>query len=245
MLAIAIRELRSLFVAPLTWVLLAVSEFLLAYVFLRLLQAFGETQGQLQALPGAPGVTRLVAMPLFETCAFILMLLVPILTMRALAEERRAQTLTLLLSAPVSALDIVFGKYLGVLGFVLIVVAFAVLMPVTLYAGTTLDHGQLLAGILGLMLVSGTFVAVGMLASALSTQPAMAAALAFAVLALLWMLDWGAERSSVFSYLSVLAHLRVLLRGIVDTQDIMYFVVLGGGCLYFTARRVETLRSPL
>ena len=245
MLAIAVRELRSLFVAPLTWVLLAVSEFLLAYVFLRLLQAFGETQGQLQALPGAPGVTRLVAMPLFETCAFILMLLVPILTMRALAEERRAQTLTLLLSAPVSALDIVFGKYLGVLGFVLIVVAFAVLMPVTLYAGTTLDHGQLLAGILGLMLVSGTFVAVGMLASALSTQPAMAAALAFAVLALLWMLDWGAERSSVFSYLSVLAHLRVLLRGIVDTQDIMYFVVLGGGCFYFAARRVETLRSPL
>jgi ABC-2 type transport system permease protein len=245
MLAIAMRELRSLFLTPLAWVLLSVAEFLLAYVFLRLLQAFGQTQGQLQALPGAPGVTRLVAMPLFETCAFILMLLVPILTMRALAQERHTQTLTLLLSAPVSAMDIVLGKYLGVLGFVLIVVALAVLMPVTLYAGTTLDHGQLLAGILGLVLVAGTFVAVGMLASALSTQPAMAAALAFAILALLWMLDWGAERSGLFSYLSVLTHLRVLLRGIVDTQDIMYFLILSGGCVYFSARRIETLRSPL
>ena len=118
-------------------------------------------------------------------------------------------------------------------------------MPVTLYAGTTLDHGQLLAGTLGLVLVASTFVAVGMLASALSTQPAMAAALAFTLLALLWMLDWGAERSGLFTYLSMLAHLRALLRGIVDTQDIMYFLVLGGGCLYFSARRVETLRSPL
>ena len=230
---------------PLAWVLLGVAQFLLAYVFLRLLQAFGETQGQLQALPGAPGVTRLVAMPLFETCAFVLMLLVPILTMRSLAEERRAQTMALLLSAPVSAAEIVLGKYLGVLGFVLIVVALCAVMPISLYAGTTLDHGQLLAGLMGLILVASTFVAVGLLASALSTQPAMAAALAFAILALLWMLDWGADRAGVFSYLSVLSHLRVLLRGIVDTAYIAYFLVLGGGCLYFATRRIEMLRSPI
>ena len=100
-------------------------------------------------------------------------------------------------------------------------------------------------GALGLMLVAATFVAIGLLASALSTQPAMAAATSFAVLAVLWMLDWGAERAGVFSYLSVLSHLRALLRGVVETQDLAYFVILAVTALYFAVRRIETLRSPV
>ena len=96
MLAIAGRELRSLFYSPLAWLVLAATQVILAYSFLRLLQAFADNLGRLQSVPGAPGLTRLVAMPLLEVTGFILMLVVPLLTMRSFAEERRAGTLTLL-----------------------------------------------------------------------------------------------------------------------------------------------------
>ena len=81
-------------------------------LFLRLLQAFADSQGRLQGLSGAPGLTRLVAMPLFEVAAFVMMLVVPLITMRLVAEERRTGTLVLLLGSPVSSTGIVIGKFL-------------------------------------------------------------------------------------------------------------------------------------
>jgi ABC-2 type transport system permease protein len=245
MLAIAKREFASLFASPLAWITLAVAQCLLAYIFLRLLQAFAQTQGQLQGLPGAPGLTRLVAMPLFETCAFILMVLVPLLTMRLIAEERRARTLALLLSAPVTSAGIVLGKLLGALAFLLILIALTVAMPLSLTVGTSLDFGQLGAGIVGLVLVATMFTAIGIYMSTLTSQPPMAAVGAFGTTLLLWMLDWGADRASLFEYLSVLHHFRALLRGLFDTQDIAYFLIVSIGFLYLSTRRISALRSPL
>ena len=245
MLAIFRRELTSLFTSPLAWITLALAQGLLAYVFLRLLQAFARTQGQLQGLPGAPGLSRLVAMPLFETCAFMLMVIVPMFTMRLFAEERRARTLALLLSAPVSSTAIVLGKYLGAIAFCLILISMTVAMPLALTLGTALDYGQLFAGALGLTLIAALFSAIGLFMSTLTTQPTMAAIGAFGTTLLLWILDWGADRAGLFAYLSVLQHFRALLRGLIDTQDVAYFLILTFACLYLAVRRINALKSPL
>lgn len=108
---IATHELRRLFLSPLAWTLLAVNEALLAWVFIILVNDFQNTRGRLAALEHAPGVTDLVVAPLFRVAAWGLLLLTPLLTMRLFSEEQRTGTLDLLLSAPVSATQIVLGKY--------------------------------------------------------------------------------------------------------------------------------------
>ncbi|MCB0074408.1 MAG: ABC transporter permease subunit, partial [Caldilineaceae bacterium] len=115
--AITARELRGFFLSPLAWTLLAVVQGLLAWIFLVLVDDFRDLQGRLAALDNAPGVTDLVAAPLFRVAAWMLLLLVPLLTMRLLSEERRTGTLDLLLSAPVGSAAIVLGKYLGAMLF--------------------------------------------------------------------------------------------------------------------------------
>ena len=121
---IAAREWRGLFLSPLAWTLLAVTQALLAWIFIILVNDFQNAQGRLAGLEHVPaGVTDLVVAPLFRVTAWALLLLTPLLTMRLFSEERRTGTLDLLLSAPVSASQIVLGKYLGVLAFLLGVVA--------------------------------------------------------------------------------------------------------------------------
>jgi len=118
-ITIAARELRSLFLSPLAWSVLAVVQFILAYLFLSQIDTFLVWQPRLAAIEGAPGISDIVIAPLFADAAIVLLLVTPLLTMRVLSEERRNRTLSLLFSAPVSMTEIILGKYLGVLAFFL------------------------------------------------------------------------------------------------------------------------------
>lgn len=109
-LTIAGRELRSMFLSPLAWAVLAVVEAILAFLFLQQLDLFIAFQSQLAMLESPPGVTEVVAMPIFSTAAIVLLLVVPLLTMRLLSEEKRQKTLPLLMSAPISMSEIVLGN---------------------------------------------------------------------------------------------------------------------------------------
>ena len=117
---IAARELRSLFFSPLAWTMLAVIQVIIAFLFLVQVDFFLQIQPRLAQMPGAPGLTEIVVAPTFGNAALILLLVVPLLTMRLVSDELRNQTLSLLFSAPVSMSAIILGKYLGVLGFLLI-----------------------------------------------------------------------------------------------------------------------------
>ena len=190
---IAGRELRSLFLSPLAWAILAVVQFILAYLFLSQIESWMLLQPRLAALEGAPGVADIIIAPLFADAAVILLLITPLVTMRVLSEERRNRTLSLLFSAPISMTEIVIGKYLGVLAFFLILLALLALMPLSLAAGTDLDFGKLAACLLGLTLVLAAFAAIGLFMSALTAQPTVAAVTTFGLLLLLWILDWAGD----------------------------------------------------
>ena len=240
---LALRELRSLFSMPSTWFALAVLQFIFAWFFLARLDAFLEIQPQFAQLANPPGVTITIAAPLFNTAALLLMMLAPMFTMRLIAEERRNQTLTLLLSAPLSSRHIVLGKFFGLLIFLAALMTGVPLMLYTLAFGTALDHGLLLSNMLGLLLLTASYVAVGLYVSALTTQPVIAAIGALAVLVGLWLADIGAAaEDSPWHLISPLYHFQNFNAGLLNSGDAAFFVLFSAVFLLLAMRRIHNNR---
>lgn len=244
--SIAGRELRSLFLSPLAWAILGVFSFVMAWVFLSLVEAFLLVQGQLAAMEQGPGVTEVVAVQLFDTAAVILMLVTPLLTMRLISEELRSRTLALLFSAPLSMTQIVLGKYLGAMGFFVVLLALLAAMPLSLAVGTDLDYGLLASALLGLMLLTASFVAAGLFLSTLTAQPTVAAVATLGLLLLLWIIDWSGslhrETGTLFGYLSLSRHHQALLGGAFNTKDVLYYVLFIVTFLGLSIRRLDAYR---
>ncbi|CAK0765196.1 ABC transporter permease [Gammaproteobacteria bacterium] len=243
-LVIAGHELRSLFFSPLAWSVLGVVEAILAWMFLAHLDYFLQRQAELATLESAPGATEFVAGQLFGDAAVVLMLVMPLLTMRLMSEELRSQTLILLFSSPVSMISIVLGKYLGILGFVGLLVTLVLLMPLSLFAGGSLDVGLLVAGGLGLVLLVASFAAAGLFISTLTAVPTLAAVGSFGLLLLLWVIDWtSAEQAGgVLAYLSLVRHYDDLMRGVFDSADVAYYVLFIFTFLVLAIRRLDAYR---
>lgn len=227
---LARRELHSLFLSPLAWSILAVLQFILGYIFLGELELFLQIQARLTTLMDAPGLTELVVAPMFSYAAVLLLLVIPLLTMRLISEEKRSGTLTLLLSAPISITEIILGKYLGIIGFILIMLCIMTLMPLSLLLGGNLDIGMVGSGFLALFLLLASFTAVGLYMSTLTSQPIIAAVNSFALIIFLWVIDMTTNLSSnatgtTLQYLSMLEHYRPLTSGIFKSSDLIYYVL--------------------
>jgi gliding motility-associated transport system permease protein len=241
---IALKELRSLFSAPSTWLMLGVLQFIFAWFFLARLDAFLQIQTQLAQIANAPGATQAVAAPLFGVLALILMMLIPIFTMRLIAEERRNQTMTLLTAAPVSAAHIVLGKFLGLLLFLLLIIASCTAMMLTLAAGTQLDVGLVLGNALGLSLLAASYAALGLYLSALTAQPMVAAAGALAALFGLWLIEISAtDDDNTLHTLAPTAHFHNFNVGLLNSADVVYFLLFSIVFLLLAIRRVNSNRA--
>ncbi|MGJ0485611.1 MAG: ABC transporter permease subunit [Methylomicrobium sp.] len=240
---IAAREFKSLFLSPLAWTLLAILQAILAFLFLTQVETFNMLQPKLAALDNAPGLTDVVVTPLFGNAGIILMLVTPLLTMRLITEERRNKTLALLLSAPVSNAEIVIGKYLGVVGLLLVMIVLTALMPLSLLVGGDLDLGKFAANLLALALLAAAFAATGLYTSCIASHPTIAAMSAFGLLLLLWILDWtagmGEQRAYVFEYLSILRHFQNLQSALISTTDIGYFLLFIAIFIMLSIRRLD------
>jgi ABC-2 type transport system permease protein len=245
-LIIAARELRGLLVSPLAWVVMALAQALLAWLFLVQIDLFMALQPRLAGAAGAPGVTDLVAAPLLANAGTVLMFLVPLLSTGLLGRESATGTLPVLFSAPVSLLQIVLGKYLGLLAFLGLLLALTAAMPLSLLAGTQLDLGKLAAALLGLALVLAATGAIGLYASSCLRQPAAAAALSLSILLFLWLADQAGVPEDggfgLFQWLSLGHHFQFLLRGLVRSIDVVYFLLLILLPLGLSVQRLAALR---
>lgn len=242
---LARRELRSLFLSPLAWAILAIVQFILAYLFMSQLQEFLLIQAKLTTIDNAPGVTQLVIVPLYGSAAFIMMLVTPLLTMRLISEERRNSSLALLMSAPVSMTEIILGKYLGILGFAAIMIGMMTLMPLSLYFAGSLDSGLLLSIVLGISLLLAAFISIGLYMSSLTAQPTIAAMSTFGMLLMLWIIDWAggkandAAASGLLEYLSLLRHFEAFSKGIFNSSDLVYYILFISLFLILSIRRLD------
>ena len=218
---VAIREIRALFASSLAWIVLAIFQAILAWIFLARLDAFLGIQAKLQNILNPPGVTEWIAAPLFSAASMIFLMIIPLLTMRLIADEARNQTLTLLLSAPISPAQIILGKFLGLMAFLGTAIMLLLLMAISLLLGGKLDFGLLFANILGLALLAASFSALGLYLSCLSSHPFLAGIGGIGALLGLWAVSFGS--GSFFQAVSPAAHFERFNQGLVDTGDIAYF----------------------
>lgn len=240
---IAKKEFRSLFAAPSTWWMLAVMQFLFAWFYFGRMDDYLQVQAQLAQLDTSPGATISIAAPLCSVLALMLMILIPLFTMRLIAEERRNQTWVLLLTAPVSATQIVLGKFLGLLLLLVLIVAGCAAMLATLLLGTHADIGLMSSNILGLLLLAASYAALGLYFSALNKQPIIAAISALGLSFGLWLLDMTAtDNRSFLRAISPSAHFQNLNSGLINSADLIYFALVIATLLWLTIRHLNDER---
>lgn len=234
---IAWRELKNLFLSPLAWTVMAITQLICAVIFLAGLWSYLDK-------PDPVGVTASVVTPVFAWAAVLLLFVVPLLTMRVVAEERRNKTLVLLFSAPVSMTEIVLGKYLGLVLFLISMLLVVMLMALSLMVGTTLDFGLIGAQALGLLLLVSSFTAVGLYLSTRTESPAVAAISTFGILLLLWLLEFLRNflHQDVLAYLSIIGHFMSFLEGVFNTADVAYYLLFTAMFLVLSIRHLDTKR---
>jgi ABC-2 type transport system permease protein len=250
-------ELRRLFVRPLGWVLAALTLAELAWRYVLLLGNFLGAQIRLAALPSGPGYTDMVSVPLLSSLLTggmlpfgvteLALLIVPLLAMSTLAGERSNGTLPLLFGSGLSAWSIVLGKYLALLIWLLLWLVLILAMPLSLAHAATFDWGKLAAAVLGMLLLLAALAAIGVACSAFTTSPPIAASASLLLALALFIVQLGAQaagvNNGVINWLALPNHLEPLLRGLVSSTDVIWFVLLAAVALALAARRLSADRE--
>lgn len=244
MLAIIRKEWKIYFVTPAAYVVLALFALITGFFFYSMLAIF-----TMQSLGGGFGqgmldVNTNLVQPLFFDVGITLLFLLPMLTMRLYAEEARSGTLELLKTSPLRRMEIVLGKFFSAFGILLLLllIAAAYLAIVAHYSHP--DLRQIAVSFLGVALMGGAFLALGLLISSFTRTQVAAGVATFSLFLLLWVADWVTAYNSgalahVFSYLSITSHLQNFSQGIIEVQDLVYYLSLMVGGLFLTARRIE------
>lgn len=240
-------EIRRLVVRPMAWAIAALTIAWLAWTFVLGLGQFLGAQLKLAAIADSPGFTDLVAIPMLAELAKLAFLVVPLMTMSLLAGERRSGTLALLGSTGLSPWRIVLGKYLAVLAWLALWLLAALAMPLVVGFESTADWGKLAAATLGTACLLATLAAIGIACSAATSFPAIAAALTLIISLALWTADRGAQAAGVsggfLDWLTMATHLQNLLRGLVVSSDIVWFMLAIALSLTLAVRRLGADRE--
>ena len=243
-LNVARKELKSLFSSPMGWIILALLMLAFGSFYLQGVNNYFEVMSGSIRPAERVGVTIFVGQTVYGIASFLMLFAVPLLSMRLISEERRSQTLPFLFSAPISLTEIVVGKFLGLIIFLSILVGYIFLMLSTLNIWSDIDFGYLLSNSLGLILLAASFSALGIYFSSLTSQPIIAAILSFIALFALMGLDkfFGSQPNHWFGYISLMKHFQSFSRGVIDSKDIIYFILFITTFLVLTVRRLDADR---
>ncbi len=246
------RELLSFFVSPIAYFVITGFVVIAGYFFFNLLAYFNYVLNLMAANPyrGAgpmPNLNQLVIGQMFQSMMFVLILVVPLLTMRLIAEERRSGTFELLVTSPVSVGEIVLGKFLGVVFVLLLMCGLTFLLPALLLYYGNPEIGPMLTGLLGLVLFSSAFASIGMAVSSFTENQIVAGVSSLMVLLILFIIDAPAESlggvsADVLTYLSPVRQVDDLLRGVVTSKALVYFGSLTLLGLFLSQRALDAYR---
>jgi ABC-2 type transport system permease protein len=245
------KEMRLYFISPVAYVVAMVFLLVVDFLFYSQIVFFSNISMQMmqfqQNLPQL-NIHMVVFRPAFMNMGIILLLLVPLLTMRLIAEEKKAHTMELLLTSPLSISEIVFGKFMAAFLFYLLLLAVTLHVPLILSTITTIPVKPLLTAYLGLALMGGVFVAFGLFASTVTENQIVAAVVSFGILIGLWLVGSGSQDASgtpmgeVLNFLSLVSHLDNMVKGLIDTRDLGYFISMILLGLFLSHRVVESTR---
>ena len=248
-LAIAHKELRSYFASPIAYIVIGFFALLFGWFYIGILDWFVRQglQGQMGMGPTSANVNQQMIRPLILNVTVVFLFLLPLITMRTYAEEKRSGTIELLLTSPLTDLEIVLGKFLGALGLYAAMVALTLIHFGLLFAFGKPEWKPLATAYLGLLLFGGCFIALGLFISSLTKNQIVAGAATFGVFLLLWVVDWigesmGPTGQAILKDLSMTEHLEDFVKGVIDTKHLVYHLSFIAFGLFLTVRSVDTER---
>jgi ABC-2 type transport system permease protein len=244
------KELGSYFTSPIAYVVIFGFQLLFGFFFYNLVWWFNAQAMQMAQNPyyyQQANINQMVYAPLFHNMSIILILVVPLLTMRVLAEEKKIGTEELLFTSPVSVTQIILGKYLASIIVLAAMLGLTAMLSVVAFAYGNPEFAPWLIGYIGLFLMGATFVAIGFFFSSMTDNQIVAAFLTFSALLLLLVLNWvtasgSGTWQSVLGYLSFSQHFEDMTRGILDTKDVVYYASLSFYGLFLTHSVIQSRR---
>lgn len=246
-LTIAGKELRSYFTSPMGWVVMGFFALLFGYFFFAHLDFFVRRSMQ-SAMGGGPvNVNQDMIRGVLSNASVIILFLLPMITMRTYAEEKRSGTIELLLTAPVTDVEIVAGKFLGAVGFFAALLGVTMLDILLVFVFGNPEWKPVLTGYLGLLLMGSCFISIGLFVSSTTKNQVVAGAATFVIALLLWIVSWvgssfGPNTAAVLSYLSITEHFDDFSKGVIDTKHLIYYLSVITFGLFLTVKSVDTER---
>lgn len=230
-LAIWRREMGAYFNSPVAYIVVTV--FLVAAGYLYFAQVFFAGEASMRDF--------------FGISPLLFLFFGPAITMRLLAEEKRTGTLELLITMPIKDWEVVLGKYLAAVGLLATAIGLTLAYPLTLSLWGDFDWGTIAGGYLGLLLMGGSYLAIGVMASSWTQNQVVAFILAFAISFALYLSGkllqlMPASLAPIIEYISLDAHFANIAKGVVDTRDLVYYLTLIGGCLFLSAQSLDSRR---
>jgi ABC-2 type transport system permease protein len=254
-LAIYRREMSSYFVSPIAYIVVGFFLLIAGFFFYNLLSFYiersfmAQMQAQRMGAPPEMDVPGMVLRNFFGVVSTVVLFMIPMLTMGIYAEERRRGTMELLMTSPVTELDIVIGKFLAALSLFVLMLAPTLIFQLIMgfFSDPSLPWKVVFAGYLGIFLLGAVLIALGCFISALTESQIIAAVATFAVFLLLWVLDFGFRSSTstiseIFQYLSITKHLDDFSRGVIDTSSIVFYVTTCALGIFLTLRTIDSMR---
>ncbi len=247
---IAKKEIKTYFTSPIAYVVIAVFLVLVGFFFYSAIWWFNSQSIQMAQNPyyyQQANINQMVYSPLFHNMSIILLLVIPLLTMRLFSEEKKIGTDELLYTSPISVGQIILGKYLAALAVLAAMLVLTAVLSIFTFAYGNPELPQILNGYLGLFLMGAAFIGVGIFFSSLTENQIVSAILTFGALLLFWILNWAAYSASgmwkgVLDYLSFFQHFDDLTRGILDTTDLVYYLSFAFFGLFLTHSVLQSRR---
>ncbi len=248
-MTIAQKELRGYFYSPVAYVVLFIFLIVMGILFSNIIAAVNQYSMQMMRFQGGMtqfNPTEVIFRQTFSNMIVILLLVMPLLTMRLFTEEKKMKTTELLYTSPISVFEIIVGKFIGVFLLYLLMLAFTFYMPLLVTQVTPISWKVVLTGYLGLLLSGSVFLAMGILASSLTENQIIAAVISFGILLSLWIIGFmgqvldGTIAGNIFSYLSLITHFDNFNKGLIDTGDIAYAIGMIALGLFMTHRVVDS-----
>lgn len=248
--AICKKEVKTYFTSPIAYVVITVFLVLVGFFFYSLIWWFNSQSIQMARNPyyfQQLNINQMVYSPLFHNISIILLLMIPLLTMRLFSEEKKINTDELLYTSPLSVSQIILGKYLASLFVLVVMLLLTGVLSIFTFAYGNPELVPVINGYLGLFLMGASFIAAGIFFSSLTENQIVSAILTFGTLLLFWILNWASYSAGgiwkpVLNYLSIFQHFDDMTKGILDTTDIVYYVSFAFFGLFLTHSVIQSRR---
>lgn len=244
------KEMRSYFHSPIAYVVFFVFVSICGYFFFTDLTYYNMLSFQASRNPylmGNLNPSEMVIRPMFGNISVIMLFILPMLTMRLFSEERKSGTFELLFTYPLRDWEILLGKFFACLTVALMMVSLTVLYPVLVAWLTTPELGTILTGYLGLIFLGAAFISLGILISSLTENQIVAVALTFGAMMILFVVGWSETYAGPFwgtflSDISITRHFQSFSKGVLDTRDIVFYLLFTLLFMFLTLRSLESKR---